>query len=84
MPIARPRSSAGNTFVRMDRVDGMISAPPTPISARVAISMLAEPANADAIEPVPKMRRPAASAERRPNRSERLPVVSNRPANTSV
>ena len=62
MPIARPRSSAGNTFVRIDRVAGMINAPPMPMSARVPISVLADPANADRIEPIPKTTRPMASA----------------------
>src|SRR5947209_11153820 len=78
-PMARPRSSAGNTLVRIDSVDGMISAPPTPIRARVAVRRLAVPAKAEATEPAPKITRPHASAERRPNRSDRLPVVSRRP-----
>src|SRR5262245_37493275 len=84
IPIARPRSSAGNTFVRIDRVDGMISAPPIPITARVKISIVAEPANAEATDPVPKISNPTARAYRRPNRSDRLPAVRSRPANTSV
>jgi hypothetical protein len=42
MPIAFARSSRGNTFVSTDSVAGMISAPPTPISARIAISPSAE------------------------------------------
>ena len=62
IPIARPRSSAGKTFVRIDNVEGMISAPPIPMSARVAISVFADPANADSIEPIPKTTRPIASA----------------------
>ena len=62
MPIARPRSSAGKTFVRIDNVEGMISAPPIPMSARVAISVFADPANADSIEPMPKTTSPMASA----------------------
>ena len=33
MPIAFPRSCAGNVAVRIESVDGMINAPPTPISA---------------------------------------------------
>ena len=82
IPIARPRSSAGKTFVRIDNVDGMISAPPIPMSARVAISVFADPANADSTEPMPKMTSPAASAYRRPYRSERLPVVRSNPAKT--
>ena len=52
-PMARPRSWGGNTFVMIDSVAGMISAPPMPMNARVAISWSAEPANADASEPSP-------------------------------
>lgn len=36
--IALGRSCAGNMFVRIDSVVGMITAPPTPMSARDAIS----------------------------------------------
>ena len=39
MPIAFGRSSAGKTLVRIESVVGMISAPPMPISALLAISM---------------------------------------------
>ena len=39
MPIAFGRSSAGKTLVMIDRVVGMISAPPMPISALVTMSM---------------------------------------------
>ena len=38
MPMARPRSSGGNTLVMIDRVAGMMNAPPMPMSARVPIS----------------------------------------------
>src|SRR5215469_12453425 len=38
MPIALPRSPGSrNVLVRIDRVDGMMIAPPTPISDRVAM-----------------------------------------------
>src|SRR3990172_9101388 len=36
--IARARSPAGNTFVRIDSVAGMMRAPPIPMNARVAMS----------------------------------------------
>ena len=39
-PIAFGRSSAGKTAVMIDRVDGMMNAPPMPIRARVAISIV--------------------------------------------
>ena len=38
MPIALARSSRGKTLEMIDSVAGMISAPPTPIAARTAIS----------------------------------------------
>jgi hypothetical protein len=84
MPIAFGRSSAGKTLVRIERVVGMISAPPIPISARVAISMLADSANADASEALPKISSPATSAPRRLKRSPRAPMVRRSPAKTSV
>jgi len=84
IPIAFGRSSAGKTFVRMDSVDGMISAPPRPMRARLAISMSAPLESADSREPVPKTSSPAASARRRPKRSPRLPIVRSSPANTRV
>jgi hypothetical protein len=84
MPIARARSPAGNVAVRMDRVDGMMKAPPTPISARAAISDSADPAIADQAEPAPKISRPMFSARLRPKRSPSAPAVSSRPANTSM
>ena len=62
----------------------MMSAAPMPMNARVKMSMLADPANAEPAEPAQKMARPVLSAPRRPNRSPRLPAVSRRPANTSV
>ena len=83
-PIARPRSCGGKTLVMIDSVAGMISAPPMPMNARVAISWSAEPANAEASEPRPKSTYPACSAPRRPYRSPSAPMVSSRPANTSV
>ena len=65
MPIAFGRSFAGKTFVRIESVVGMISAPPMPIAARVAISMSARVANADASEAAPNTTRPVTRARRR-------------------
>ena len=85
MAMARPRSRGSrNTLVRIDRVEGMISAPPTPISARVKMRCCGEPASADSTEPVAKMTMPMRSARLRPGRSPRLPAVSRRPAKTRV
>ncbi|HEY2869463.1 MAG TPA: hypothetical protein VGJ11_08130, partial [Gaiellales bacterium] len=38
MPTARPRSSSGKTFVMIERVIGMTSAAPTPMTARRPIA----------------------------------------------
>ena len=62
-PIALPRSAGSvKTLVMIDSVDGMMNAPPMPISARVAISTLAESANADSAEPTPKIGEPDGEA----------------------
>ena len=58
IPIAFGRSSAGKTFVRIDRVEGMMSAPPIPMRARLAISMSALVASADSSEAAPNTARP--------------------------
>ncbi len=83
-PIARPRSLAGKTLVMIERVAGMMNAPPIPMNARVAISWSEVVASAERSEPSPKTTRPTWSAPRRPNRSPRLPAVNSNPANTSV
>ena len=85
MAMARPRSRGSRkTLVRIDSVAGMMSAPPMPMNARVRISCSAEPAIAEAIEPMPNRTMPSWSAPLRPKRSPRLPDVSSRPANTNV
>ena len=84
-PIALARSRGSwNTLVRTDSVAGMIADAPMPISARVPMSTVADGANADSAEPMPKITRPIVSARYRPKRSPRLPDVSSRPANTMV
>ena len=62
----------------------MINAAPIPMNARVAMSTSGVVANALAIDPRTKITSPADSADRRPNRSPMLPVVSSRPAKTRV
>src|SRR5581483_2843169 len=57
MAFARSRGSV-NTLVSTDSVDGMMNAPPIPMSARVKMRWLAEPANADSAEPTPNTDRP--------------------------
>jgi hypothetical protein len=84
IPIALPRSCAGNTAVRMESVDGMMNAPPMPISARVRISMSDEPASAERADPSPNTTKPKVSAFLRPNRSPSAPAVSRAAAKTSM
>src|SRR4051812_35308235 len=63
MPMALPRSTGlVNTLVRIDSVDGMMNAPPMPMSARVPMSIVADVANADATDPMPNTESPNASA----------------------
>ena len=63
-PTARARSSGGNTLVIVERVPGMISAPPMPVSARKAMSWPPESAKAESSEPAPKSTMP--TSERAP------------------
>ncbi len=83
--IARPRSRGSRkTLVRIDSVAGMISAPPMPMKARLAMSWTVDVDSAADTEPMANTTRPICSAPLRPNRSLRLPVVSRRPAKTRV
>ena len=74
----------GKTLVRIDSVDGMMNAPPTPISARVAISISAEPASAERASRGRRRAARGSSARLRPKRSPSAPAVSSRPAKTSM
>ena len=80
--IAFARSRAGKTLVRIESVDGMTNAAPTPMIARAAISIADESASAPSSDPAPKISRPACSAPLRPNRSPRAAAVNNSPAKT--
>jgi len=83
IPIALPRSSGGKTFAMIESVAGMISAAPTPISARMTmtspdVSAMSAPTLAS-----PKTVMPACSASLRPNRSPSVPNTRRSPAKTS-
>ena len=83
--IALARSLASrNTLVRIESVAGMMSAPPTPIRARQAISWFADPAIEATTDPTPKIAIPIIRAPRRPYLSPRNPAVSRSPAKTST
>lgn len=64
MAIAVDRAGPVNVHMRMARLPGMISALPTPIAARAAISCPASPANAAHTEDAAKTTRPVASTVR--------------------
>ena len=80
MAIALARSRPGNTFVRIDSVEGMTNAAPTPITARETITIAESSANAPSREPSPNTTRPACSAPLRPKRSPRAAAVNSSPA----
>jgi len=82
--MALGRSASSNTVIRMDSVDGMISAPPMPISTRTAISSPGLAANIAASDAVPNSSSPIIMIRRRPNRSPRPPEVSSSPAKTRM
>src|SRR5690242_16505912 len=84
MPTARPRSSSGKTFVMMERVVGMTSAAPTPITARSAISQPGSLTKTAASDATPKTARPIWRMPLRPKRSPSAPAGSRRPAKTSA
>ena len=83
MEIAFARSRFGNTFVRTERVDGMMNAAPKPMTPRPAINIVDEVATVARSEPAPKTPRPASSARLRPKRSPSVPAVRRRPAKIS-
>ena len=58
MPIAFARSCAGKLATRIESVDGMMNAPPMPISARITIRSSGVVASAEPSEPRPKTARP--------------------------
>lgn len=82
--IALRCSSGGKTVNSSDRVLGISSDPPTPIRPRQAISCHGFWASVASSDATPKITSPSSSIFRRPNRSDRLPAVSNRPANARM
>jgi hypothetical protein len=84
MPMARGRSCSGNDVVMTDSVVGMMAAAPTPISARIRISVAGSFVSIPSPAAAPNSTRPAASSSFRPNRSPSAPANRSRPANTTV
>jgi hypothetical protein len=83
MALARSRGEP-NTLTKIDRVVGMISAPPRPITPRLTMSDVVDEELAAATDPARNVASPAIRAWRRPNRSPRLPAARSMPANTTV
>ena len=77
--IALARSFAGNVAVRIERVDGMINAPPMPMSARAAISARATRHRGQP-RTEPEDDQTEVSALPRPKRSPNAPGVNSSPA----
>ncbi len=83
IPIALARSPGSvKVLVRIASVAGKISAAPTPISARPAMSISALPASPANADVAPNTTRPTMSARLRPYRSPSPPAASSRPVNT--
>ena len=73
-----------NTLVISDKVGGKTMAAPRPMNARAGTSAPTLDVSPPATLAVPKMASPANSQPLRPNRSDRLPAVSRRAANTRL
>ena len=72
-----------NRLAMIESVAGMISAAPTPIAARTAITWFAESAIRAPRLASPKIETPTWSARLRPKRSPSVPNTSSSPAKTS-
>src|SRR4051794_29898468 len=83
MAMALVRSSGGNTLMRIDSVDGMMSAAAAPITALHPMSshIVLDAAASD--EATRNSTSPLWSVPLRPKRSPRAPVEKSRPAKTS-
>ena len=84
VPIALPRSWGGNALVMIDSVPGIISAAPTPWTARLATSQPAVGASPIVAEAAAKITTPIRKTRRRPKMSPSRPPVTSRTANDSV
>ena len=85
IPMARARSrSVVKTLVRIDKVQGMRAAAPTPITARAAMSRSGLADQAASADPPPKTTSPPMNTNLRPTRSPSAPSVRSRPANRTA
>jgi hypothetical protein len=72
------------TLVNSDRVAGKVMAAPNPMTARAVINSAELVAKPPTKLAAPNTVSPAISIPLRPNRSDRLPEVSNRAAKTRL
>jgi hypothetical protein len=84
VPIARPRSCGGKVFEMIERVAGIMNAPPIPWTARPATSHSCDGARPMAALETAKTTTPNRNTSRRPKMSPRRPPVTSRTANVSV
>ncbi len=84
-PMARARSrSMVKTLVRIDKVQGIRHAAPTPMMARASVKRSGVPAHAAKAEPPPNTTKPPRKMGLRPTRSPSAPRDNRRPANTTA
>ena len=84
IPMARPRSPGGKTFVMTASVVGWTAAPPMPITARHRMSATGLSLMAARTDPSAKMLSPMSRTFRRPMRSPTMPQEKRSPANTTM
>ena len=83
VPMALARATGSRKMsLTIERVAGMVRAPPAPMTPRHAISRSTEPEKAAPTDPRAKTVSPMRKNRLRPNLSARLPPTNNSPANT--
>ena len=83
-PPARPALASGSRSYVIPIMAGHISAPPAPITARHAISVMASGASPPARENTAKIPAPMKKTVRRPSMSARRPPVTMTTPNTTA
>ena len=84
VPIAIPRCLGGKALVTIDRVAGIIRAPPTPWTTRLTTSDIVSGASPAVAEEREKSVTPIRKVKRRPKMSPRRPPVASSTAKASV
>ena len=83
-PSASPRRSRGTASVSSVSVSGVTIAPPTPCTARAAMSAPIDGASAAAADPAVKMAMPIRNMRLRPNRSPSAAPIRSSTAKVRV